>query len=269
VKKNLYIKSILIFFVFILFLILPIASHKGEAATNKKQMVYDFAGLLKKEEIAKLEEMAYKYGAKRNTDIIILTTNDTKGKDVVQYMEDFYDEAALGFDKPHGNTAILTVDMEHRDVYLAGFYKAKEYLEDSRLDSIRKKITPDLSNGNYYDAFHDFIKISYKYMGISPEVNPDNILFNLWFQIIVSIGIAGVAVGVMAYNSGGKVTVNARTYEATDTSGLLQKRDQYIRTATSRRKKPTNNNSGGGKGGGFGGGISSGGHSHSGSRGKF
>lgn len=252
-----------------LLLIHPVVSYKGEAASEKKQYVYDFAGLLEKEEVAKLEESAQKYSAKRSTDIIILTTNDTNGKDIVPFMQDFYDEMALGYDKPHGNTAILTIDMKNRDLYLAGFYKGKTYLDDRRLDSIRDKITPDLSSGNYFDAFHTFIKTSYKYMGIKPGVNPDNILFNIWFQLLVSIGLAGIVVGMMAYSSGGKVTVNEKTYEATDTSRVLQRRDQFIRTTTTRIKKPKNNNSGGGKGGGFGGGISRGGHSHSGSRGKF
>ena len=64
-------------------------------------------------------------------------------------MQDFYDENAPGYDQPHGNTAILTLDMQNRDVYLAGFIKAEDYLDDSRLDLIRDKITPDLSSGNY------------------------------------------------------------------------------------------------------------------------
>ncbi|NEU31747.1 hypothetical protein GN156_13330 [bacterium LRH843] len=237
-------------------------------AANEKQMIYDFAGLLNQEEMANLEALALKYGAKRETDFVILTTNDTNGKDIVPYMEDFYDERAPGYDKPHGNTAILTLDMQNRDVYLAGFYKAEEYLDDERLDLIRKKVTPDLSNGNYYDAFQTFIKTSYKYMGIKPGINPELIIFQLWFQLAVSIGIAGIVVGVMAYHSGGKVTIRGGTYQDPATSGVRNQRDTYIRTAVTRRKKPSNNN-GRGSGGGGGGGISRGGHSHSGSRGKF
>ncbi len=170
---------------------------------------------------------------------------------------------------PHGNTVILTIDMEHRDVYLAGFYNAKKYLDGGRLDRIRDKITPNLSSGNYYDAFQGFIKTSYKYMGIRPGIDPDLILFNLLFQITFSIVIAGLIVWKMAYNSGGKVTVHGGTYQDAHTSGVLQRRDDYIRTTTTKRKKPKENNSGRGSGGSFGGGISRGGHSHSGSRGKF
>ncbi len=97
-KENRYVKLMLIAVVFLL--ILPFATNKVVAAANPKQLVYDFAGLLDQAEIMELEAMAHKYGAKRNTDIIILTTSDTKGKDIVPYTEDFYDEKAFGYDKP-------------------------------------------------------------------------------------------------------------------------------------------------------------------------
>ncbi|MCU9615335.1 TPM domain-containing protein [Caldibacillus lycopersici] len=226
------------------------------------QHVYDYANLLTSTEVKQLENLAAELGAERETDFIILTTDNTDGKDVVQYMEDFYDDMAPGYDKPHGNTAILTVDMEHRDVYLAGFYKAKEYLDDSRLESIREKITPDLTEGNYYDAFASFMELSHDYMGYPPGVNPNNIFFQWWFQIGVSLIIAAGVVGMMLYNSGGKVTVNERTYLNSKASKINQQRDQYIRKTVTKHKRPSSNNGGGG-------GVTGGGHSHSGSRGSF
>lgn len=256
----------------ILFLISFISSNIVEATPSTKQRIYDFAGLLTSDKINQLEDLSEKYSSKRHTDFIILTTRDTEGKDIVLYMEDFYDEKALGYDKPHGNTAIITIDMKNRDVYLAGFYKAEEYLDDYRLDLIREKITPDLSQGNYYDAFSSFIKISNKYMGIRPGVNPDNILFNLWFQIGASLGLAGIVVGIMAYNTGGKVTISDGTYRDNSKSHIIDKKDRYLNTTVSKTRIQTNNSSGGKGGGGgrsSGGGVSRGGHSHSGSRGKF
>ena len=255
---------------FLLIIILSLSISLVEAS-NSKQRVYDYAELLRPEEVAQLEETAEKYSKKRQTDFIILTTRDPKGKDIVEYMEDFYDDMALGYDRPHGNTAIITVDMKNREVYLAGFYKGKEYLDDYRLDLIRDKISPYLSNRDYYTAFDKFIKIGYKYMGMKAHVNPDNILFNLWFQIIASLLIGGIVVGSMAYSSGGKVTVNRATYMDFNNSKVLNRRDQYLRTSVSKTRKPSNKNSSGGGGfsGGGGGGTSSGGHSHSGSRGSF
>ncbi len=268
--KNVFKIKMLPFFI-VLILILSF-SESILANPSSKQRVYDFANLLSSEEIKELEEISEKYSDKRETDFVILTTADTKGKDVVEFMQDFYDEEALGYDKPHGNTAILTLDMEHREVYLAAFYKGEEYLDDSRLDTIRYKIGSDLSDGEYYNAFERFIKLSYKYMGIKPGVNPESILFNLWFQIIVSLSIAGIIVGIMASNSGGRVTVNEGTYRDFNSSKVLQRRDNYLRTSVTKHKKPSNNNkTGGGSfgGGGGGGGTTSGGHFHSGSRGSF
>ena len=264
-KRKAFIVAIL--FLIIIFSII-FSSTLGEG--NPQERVYDLANLLSKEEKAKLEEVAYKYSVKRKTDFVILTISDPMDKDIVDYMEDFYDENELGYDKPHGNVAILTIDMKNRDVYLAGFYKGEKYLSDSRLDIIRDKITPDLSSGNYYDAFYSFIKTSYKYMGIRPGVNPENILFKLGFQIIISLVIGAVVVLVMAYNSGGKTTVNAATYQDPMNSKILSKSDRYIRTSVTKHRKPKPKSSSGGfSGGGSGGGITRGGHSHSGSRGKF
>ncbi|MGN9863849.1 TPM domain-containing protein [Bacillus swezeyi] len=245
--------------IFCLSFLVFILSAANAAASEQKRYVYDEAGLLTKKEIEKLETLAGKLGAKRETDFIIVTTNDTNGRDVVKYTEDFYDEKAPGYKQKHGSTAILTLDMQNREVYLAGFKKAEEYLNDARLDTIREKITPDISKKHYKIAFEAFIKAAYDDMEKKPWI--DSIFFKTWFQALVSAAIAGIAVAIMKYNSGGKVTVNARTYMNDDTSRIIRKKDEYIRTTVTKQRKPSNKSSGGG--------TTSGGHSHSGSRGSF
>lgn len=237
------------------------------AAAETKKLIYDEANLLTEEEYMELNAMANEYGAKRETDMIIITSNNEDNTDVELMTEDFYDEQAPGYDKPHGNTVILTLDMKNRDVYLAGFYKAEELLDDGRLDRIREKITPNLSNGDYKLAFEKYIKTAHKYMGFKPGVDPDNPLFNFGFQLIAALVVGGIVVGIMTYRSGGLVTVNRRTYEDASTSGIVDRQDQYLRTTTTKRKIERSSSSS--SGGGGGGGITGGGHSHSGSRGKF
>lgn len=229
-----------------------------------KRLIYDEAGLLNESEIRELTGIANDYGAQRETDILIFTTLNPDNQDVMKLTQDFYDTHAPGYDKPHGNAVILTLDMKNREVYLAGFYKAETYLDDHRLDRIRNKITPYLSAGDYEQAFRKYVTTSFDYMGFRPGVNPDNVLFNGWFQLVVSLGIAGIVVGIMVNQSGGRVTVNRRTYEDASQSGVVAKRDQYVRTTTTKIKIPKNS---GGSGGG--GGRTGGGRSHSGSRGSF
>lgn len=249
----------------VLFCLLGPFAVPADAAAETKTLIFDEAGLLSQTDAEELNAMANEYGAERETDIIIYTSNNLENKDVVIMTEDFYDERAPGYDKPHGNAVILTMDMYNRDIYLAGFYKAEDYLDDSRLDKIRDKITPDLSEGDYRAAFEKYIKTAHRYMGFKPGVNPDNILFKLWFQLGAALVIGGIVVGVMAYRSGGRVTVGYKTYEDASTSGVLEHADRYIRTTVTKRKieKSSSSSSGGG------GGTTSGGHSHSGSRGSF
>src|SRR5699024_4397277 len=86
-----------------------------------------------------------------------LTTNDTDGKDIEQYLQDFYDANAPGYDRPHGNAAILALDVDVREVYVAGFYHAEKYLDNDRIDSLLDQITPDLSDEQYYEAFNHLL----------------------------------------------------------------------------------------------------------------
>ncbi|WNS75409.1 TPM domain-containing protein [Bacillus sp. DTU_2020_1000418_1_SI_GHA_SEK_038] len=245
-------------------LLLPWGVPAKADSLNQKQYIYDFAKLLTEEEVSELESLASELGKERNTAFLVITANGTEGKDIVQYVEDFYDEQAPGYDQPHGNTAILTIDMQERDVYLAGFKKAEQYLDNGRLDRIRNKITPDLSEGQYSRAFSGFIYTAHHYMGYEPGVNPENLLFKWWFQLAAALLTAAIIVMIMGYRSGGRVTVHAGTYMDSAKSGVLNKYDNFVRKTVTKQKKPSSKNSSGG-----GGGISSGGHSHSGSRGKF
>lgn len=257
--------------VLVVALTVPVQSALAAAAgtATTKKLIVDDAALLSQQDYDELNALANEYGAKRETDIVIYTSKNAANTEVMELTEDFYDQQAPGYDKPHGNAVILTLDMKNRQVYLAGFYKAKQYLDDGRLDKIRNKLTPDLTNGDYAGAFQTYITTAYKYMGVRPGANPDNILFNIWVQCVVALIVAGLIVGVMVFRSGGRVTVNAKTYEEAGTSKIVGEHDQYLRTTITKQKIEKKTNNGGGSGGGGGGGVSKGGHSHSGSKGSF
>ncbi|MGG1550461.1 TPM domain-containing protein [Paenibacillus ferrarius] len=245
-------------------LTIPVGS--AAAADESKNLIFDQANLLSQQEKAELNALANQYGAERETDIIIFTSTNQANQDVQRITEDFYDDQAPGYDKAHGNAVILTMDMKNRQVYLAGFAKAEDSLDSGRLDKIREAISPDLTSGHYKQAFERYMTLAHKYMGFKPGVNPDNLLFALWFQVGAAVIIGGLIVGIMVYRSGGRITVNRATYEDSGASAVLDHADQYIRTTITKSK--ISKNDGGGSGGG-GGGVSSGGHSHSGSKGSF
>lgn len=243
-------------FGFLLSLILFLFIIRSPDVFAISQKVFDDAGVLSEAEEEKLESLSEEIGSKWDTDILIVTVYDPS-IDVKQYTEDFYDEKIEEQGLKKWNAVILMLDMSHREVYLAGFYKGEFYLNDHRLDKIREQITPDLSAGNYSLAFEQFIKSVDHYMASEPA----NIFYQWWFQIIIAVVLGGLITGAFVYNSGGRVTVNNRTYLDMNTSRILDRRDDYIRTVVTKRRKPSQNSGGGG--------VTGGGHSHSGSRGSF
>lgn len=247
----------------VIVLLIPITSLSSFAATDK-QRVFDEAALLTDEEITEIEAMAKEYSEQRETDFVILTTDSSAT--AKRYMQDFYDEQGLGYDSEHGNTAIITVNINNREVYLAGFGKAEKYLTDRRLDKVREKITDDLTDGEYLYAFKGFIKKSDYYFDYEPNVNPDNVFYKTWFQFLLALVISVLIVGLMLYQEKSKITTTQNTYKDMKRSKVISQKDRFIRQHVTKTHSPQSksNNSGGG-----GGGTTGGGSSHSGSGGRF
>lgn len=232
------------------------------ASDATKQRVFDDANILQEDDLSKIEATAEEHSIEQKTDFIILTTDEGFTQaELKRYVQDMYDEQGYGFDKKHGNTALLALDVNSREVYLAGFYKAEKYLNNTRVELVLDEMMGALRSDNFYRAFTTFIVTSSEYMQFSPWVNPESILLKSSFQFIAALILAGAIVGMMAYNSSGKVTTNLNTYLDTERTQVLKKRDRYIRTTVTKTRKPKNKSSSGGGGGG---GTTRGGHSHSG-----
>ncbi|WMJ90387.1 TPM domain-containing protein [Anaerocolumna sp. MB42-C2] len=280
----------------ILFLILfPVSTMFNPVkplAAAKDQKVYDYNGLFNEEQVADLESICSDYGEDGKVDIVVIT-DDLGGDSPKTYLEDFYDEHKFGYNQEFGDTAMILVNMysEDRSVTIQGYGDAEYYLNNDRIEHILDDVRPKLTDGDYYGAMEEFAKQAAYYMNEEKGVDTtpatgdagsenyygesgyngpsdyygekeDNIFYNTGFQLLMAVIIGAVTVGIMAANSGGRVTVSDSTYLDEQNSGIVARRDDYIRTTTTRVKKPSNNQSGGRSSGG--GGISSGGHSHSG-----
>lgn len=237
------------------FVILSLTTGYGTPALGKTsgniQHIYDKAGLLSDSELNSLENMCTEYSEKDDLDIIILTHNDPNAVDGEIYIENFNDKMQ------YLDSVILLVDMSRRDVIVHGYGAVETSINPSRSQTIAEKVSTYLAEGDYSGAFKKYIISSDQYMNYVP------IYFNPLLQLGVALIIGIIVVAVMAFNAGGRITVGGGTYLDSNHSGLIGRRDDYIRTHVTRIRKPQNN------GGGGGGGISAGGLSHSSGRAKF
>ncbi|HWT73386.1 MAG TPA: TPM domain-containing protein [Mobilitalea sp.] len=266
-------------------IILPARSVLASETSDTYQHIYDNAELLSTSKLTDMEEMCVSYGNEAGINIFILTHNDSSAVDGEKYIENFYDTSLYG---TYNDSVILLIDMHNRQVVLEAYGNAENYIPSSRGDVIIKEITPYLTDTDYATAFELYIKDSAAYMketaipntsgnytkedqygnyvNTSSGSSEPSILTNLWLQLGVAVAVGAITVAIMAYNSGGRMTVGGNTYMDQNHSGLIGRRDDYLRTTVTRVRKPQNNNN---SGGGFSGGVSAGGNSHSTSRGSF
>jgi len=265
--------AILLISAIMLFLPLTLAAASETAVSN--QHIYDNAELLSTFDREALEEMSEEYGNSAGVEIMILTHNDSSAVGAERYIEDFEDKMPLG------DRVYFLYDVANGEIFIEGYGLAETYIHSNRINSILDEMEPLIRTENYYDAFAAYIKLSSSYMKDDSEINTDhvytydspsstsstdNILTNIWFQLLASLIVGGIVVGIMAYNSSGRMSAGGSTYMDQSNSGLIGRRDDYVRTIVTRVRKPqqTNNRPGGGfNAGGFGGGMSAGGRSHS------
>ncbi len=231
----------------------------GELPEQRELHIGDAAGLFSEQEAEQLIDACQDVYQKHDTHITIITMPTLNGASSEQYLEDVYDEIFASLDYSGTVLFLANMDSTNREMVIQGYGKSEDQVNDSDIQSILNDIRPDMANGNYYLAMRDFIA------AVGREAAPP-FYMRSWFSLLVALAIAGIVVFCMAYQSGGKVTVNESTYMDANNSRLLARHDRYLRTQTTRRRKPsesTNSSSGGG------GGRSSGGHSHSGGSMRF
>lgn len=224
------------------------------AFAETEQHVYDNAGLLSTAEVQELEALAAEHSRKHEADFLFLTTPSTDGLPIVTYMGDFFDDWAD--QNGQENAVLLTIDIGSREVYLAGFGTARTSLDNQRVDMVLDRIMPHMRSADYGGAFHETVTTASRYMEFRPGVNPESIFFKTWFQLAVALVLGGVVVGIMLFNSGGRITTNARTYFDDNNTKVRSKQDRFRNKTVTRRQVPKKT---GGGGGGFGGGGTTGG----------
>lgn len=292
-------KLLIYTFIISILIMIPVASIEAASTETSYKRIYDDANLLSSSEYEELEEMSLEYGENAGVEIYILTHNDSSSTYPEKYIEDFEDQL------PVGDRVYFLYDVFRGEIFMEGYGSAETYIHSKRIDAIMDQMVDNLRNGNYYDAFVTYIDMSASYMKDDSELNYDHnysydtppessydydnkysyddydynqyynnneveakdVFNNIWVQLGISLVIGGIVVGIMAVGSGGRMTAHGNNYIDAGHSGLIGRRDHYLRTTVTRVRRPKENTNNGGRGGfnagGFRGGVSSGGRSHS------
>lgn len=263
--------------------------------------VYDYADLLSSSEEEKLTEYAFKVEEAVQTEVYVLTTNDTGGKSSMAYADDFGDNGAFGYDYEYGTYIVMLINMDEREVWISTSGRAEDYFSEYRIEYTLDAIFEYLPDGYYYQsciaymdsvekfmkdgapsiedeydfpAYDDDYDDTYYYDDDYRYEEDDSGIAGIIFPaLVISSIISGIILAVMIGNNSTKMTTGSRTYMSKEGIRFHAREDFFSHTTTVKRRIDTDDGSRSGGGsrhsGGGGHHVSSGGHSHGGGGRRF
>ena len=239
---------------FCIFALLLALSMLGNfaAASDAESDLYlsDDAKLLSSSENLQVKLQLLEVGRQYNIAIHIKTTDSLENKAAQDYADDYYDDHMLHLCS--GNGVLLIVAMNEREWAVTTNGQTHKVITNSDIDEIMDDVLPDLSDGNYYEAFSAFAAgVQREYDRYESGVE-DGKLSPIQI-ILISLGIGAVVGGIaiLVMRSSMKTARPQRSavsYIKEGTYRLTQHGDFYLYSTTSRTPKPKNNSSGGGGG---------------------
>lgn len=248
---------------------------------NSGPRVVDDADLLTESEEDALEEKIEAIMTEQSFDVVIHTTPTTGGKSVVAYSDDYFDYNGYGYGSNYDGLIFVLV-MDTRDYYTSTCGYGITAFTDYGIDYIGDRVVSYLSDGEYYDAFSEYLYYVEDFLVKAKSGNPvdsydvaseESLASKLINAILPALAIALLIAFIvtMVLKSGMKTVKQnplANNYIKNGSFKLTNSRDIYLYSHTSKVRRETSSSSSGG-GGGSSTHTSSSGSSHGGGGGKF
>lgn len=248
----------------VLGLVLPLGTENVQAADDVvKQYVTDNADIFSEKEEQKLQKMCTEASEACKTDVAIITQRQgLDGKQLESYVREII-ESDYGYstESTEPDAIVYVIDMDSRADMLvtSGNARTMETFTQEKLDQIRETAEEELADGKYYTGCKKFIN------GVRRQMD-NSLLYKLTLylpqKLLISLGVAVVAVLVMMYQAKAKMTVDSGTYTKDHQFDIRRREDHFVNTTVVTRHIESHSSSGGSGGSSSGGGNSgsSGGH---------
>ena len=275
--KRWKITALLLCFLLLMSSVCVWADAAGSSIPADRQMerLVDRAGLLTESEEKKLLQKLNEISEKQQCDVAIVTVDSLEGKSAKDYADDFYDYNGYGMGA--GDDGILLpIAMNSRDWAVSTYGFGIRAFTDAGQDYIMDQVLPDLSDGDYAEAFSGFADLCSDFLaqarsGKAYDVGnmPKKPLSLLWIPGALGIGAAIALIILQVMKSSLKTVTmkqDADQYIRPGSMVLSKKQDRFMYSHVSKTEIPRDTGS---SGGGSSTHTSSSGRSHGGSSGKF
>ena len=259
----------------------PKARSNQECTTTER--VFDYADVLTDEEENSLREVIAKTELKTESDIVIVTLNESlvdyaaqyedkigrvsTDKCVMVYADNFYEEHKFGYNKANGD-GVLLLDNWYREAdghvysWMCTTGKIEDAYSSEMIDTTLNASLATVDTNPYF-AYKCFVDLYARDMEDTSGSIAD--LIHPFFIFLLALIVAVIFLIANLSWRKGKVTVNETTYVAGGRPTMKRKEDNFLyKNVTKRRIETSSGGSGGGGGGGGGHHTSSSGGSHGG-----
>lgn len=233
-----------------------------------EERVYDNADVLTAEEEEALRAYIAECEAKVHVDIVLVTVSaDMEGTGsswetaMRNYADDFYDHNNYGYNKVHGNGALL-LDNWYEDQegsWLSTCGSVYDWFGDYEIDEVLDAVYYKVED-NPYEAYRAYVSMVTGYMSDS-----ESAVIIPWIAVILlPVVVALIFAFSHLHQKAAKDTTNSSTYVSGGSPAFHVRRDDFIRKNVVTRRIQTSSSSSGGRSGGGGSHRSSSGVRHGG-----
>lgn len=261
--------------------VVAIVKHAMEPAVTGRgnneapvERVYDYADVLTDEEEQNLQNYIADMENQYHIDLVLVTINEdveSQGdwEDVMMNKaDDFYDENLFGYNKVHGDGALLLDNWYEgqKGSWLSTCGEVEYAFSSDNINTVLRTVY-DVVDDNPYEAYKAYVDRTCTLLKLKRQ--EEDMPMPWGAIIIIPLVVAGIYAGVNLAKNRGDKTVTPTTYMEQNKTMIHAKRDQFIRknVITRRIETQSSSHSSGGSSHSSGGGghhVSSGGVSHGG-----
>ena len=257
--------------------------------------VVDFADLLTDEEETHLENKAQAIVSQYDMDVVILTVDSTRGKNIRDFADDFYDDNGYGIGGDYSGVLFMLA-MDTREWYISTCGDGIFAVTDYGVQTLFSSVAGLLSYDDYFSAFDRYLdELEHYYEEFSkgepldgyagnydgpgtyePDYSGDIIYYErpprstgsiLVVSLLIGVIVGGITLLIMRSGMKTAKRQNGAAHYLKNDVRITKAHHHYLYSRTTRTAK--SEYKGGGSGGGSHVHSSSGGRSHGGGGGRF
>ncbi len=224
-------------------------------AQSNPLKVVDNADLLTDAEESMLLDELTEISERQQFDVVVYTTYFVDGYSAQSCADDYYDYNGYGYGSEYDG-AILYVAIEDREWHISTCGYGTTALTDVGIECIGEEITPYMSDGDFYSAFHIFAVKCDEFVTSSRNgdaYDVDNVpkesydfFADLIISLIFGLVVALIAVIVMMFQlKSVRFQGNAADYVKTGSLNITDAREYFLYSNVSKQKKVETSSSGG------------------------